>query len=44
VLVLNSIRLKSPVVGLANGLPNIDENQPAHKPRNVPFLELTDIF
>jgi hypothetical protein len=44
VLVLNSTRLKSFVVGLAGGLPNIDENQPAHKPRNEFILELTDIF
>jgi hypothetical protein len=44
VLVLNSIRRKSLAVGLASGLPNTDENQPAHRPKNVLFLELTDIF
>jgi hypothetical protein len=44
VLVLNSIRRKSSAVGLVTGLPNTDENQPAHKPGNVLFLELTGIF
>jgi hypothetical protein len=44
VLVLNSIRLKSPAVGLVSGLPNIDSIRPAHKPRNDLFLERTDIF
>jgi hypothetical protein len=44
VLVLNSIRLKSLAVGLVSGLPNIDSNPPASRPRNEFILERTDIF
>jgi hypothetical protein len=44
VLVLNSIRLISFVVGLTGDLPNIDSNPPASKPRNEFTLERTDIL
>jgi hypothetical protein len=44
VLVLNSIRLKSSVVGPAGGLLNIDSIPPASRLKNEFVLELVDIF
>jgi len=43
VLVLNSARCKSAVVGLVGDLPKIDNNPPPSKPRNEFIFVRTDI-